>query len=91
MMDLARMTKAEAYDAGLAAGRAEVEASGPKWTKPSFALAAIVTLFAMWMAGYLLTHAETPDLALVQALIATVGAVPLLYVWQQKPSARKDP
>jgi hypothetical protein len=73
----------EIYDAGLAAGRAEQQ--GPKWTKPTFALAVLVTLFAMWLAGYLITHTADPSLELVLALIAAVSAVPIAYAWPRKP------
>lgn len=85
MADLARLTKQEAYDAGLAEGLARSAEGGPRWTKPTFALAAAVTLFAMWAGGYLLTHTEEPSLELVLALIAAVSAVPIAYAWPRKP------
>jgi len=84
MIDPARLTarERELYEAGVAAGQAEQ--SGPRWTKPTFALAAAVTLFAMWISGYLIMHTAEPSLELVLALIAAVSAVPIAYAWPRK-------
>lgn len=88
MVDLDRLTKRERemYDAGLAAGRAEAENGAPQWTKPTFSLAVLVTLFAMSAAWFTLWRTPDPTVELVITLIGAVSAVPIAYAWPKKPA-----
>ena len=79
MPDLDRLTKAEAWDAGVAAGRAEAAAEKPGFYTSEFWVTAVTVAFAMWVGYRLMLYPEL-DLERGAAIIALVIAAAWKYV-----------